>query len=51
MTKTPSFQCRGHGFDPWSGNQDPTGQAVWPKRIEVKADYSKKISFLTEDTI
>ena len=20
MTKTPGFQCRGPGFDPWSGN-------------------------------
>ena len=21
MVKTPSFYCRGRGFDPWSGNQ------------------------------
>ena len=20
VAKTPRFQCRGHGFDPWSGN-------------------------------
>ena len=20
LVKTPSSQCRGHGFDPWSGN-------------------------------
>ena len=20
VVKTPSFQCRGHGFNPWSGN-------------------------------
>ena len=20
----PAFQCKGHGFDPWSGNQDPS---------------------------
>ena len=20
MVKTPSFHCRGHGFDPWSGD-------------------------------
>ena len=20
VVRTPSFHCRGHGFDPWSGN-------------------------------
>ena len=24
VDKTPSSQCRGLGFDPWLGNQDPT---------------------------
>ena len=24
VVRTPSFHCRGHGFDPWSRNQDPT---------------------------
>ena len=24
MAKTPRSQCRGLGFDPWSGNYDPT---------------------------
>ena len=24
MVKTRCFQCRGCGFSPWSGNQDPT---------------------------
>ena len=28
MVKTLCFQCRGHGFDPWLGNLDPTCSAV-----------------------
>ena len=31
VVKTPHFQCKGHRFDPWSGNQDPTCRVVWPK--------------------
>ena len=23
VIKTPCSQCRGHGFDPWSGNYGP----------------------------
>ena len=30
--KTQCFHCKGHGLDPWSGNQDPTCLAVWPER-------------------
>ena len=25
------FHCRGHGFNPWSGNQDPTFSSAWLK--------------------
>ena len=32
VVKTPCFQCRGQGFNPWSGNYDPTYRAVWPKK-------------------
>ena len=28
----PGFHCRGHGFDPWLGNQAPTRHALWPKQ-------------------
>ena len=28
---TPSFQCRGHEFNPWSGNSRATSPAVQPK--------------------
>ena len=29
--ETPSFLCKEHGFQPWSGNQDPTGRAARPR--------------------
>ena len=32
MVKNPCFHCRGHGFDPWSGNWDPACHVVWPKK-------------------
>ena len=28
VVKTPSFHYRGHGFNPWSGNYDPTCHIV-----------------------
>ena len=28
VVKTPHFQCKGHGFDPWSGNYDPMCHAA-----------------------
>lgn len=31
VVKTPPFQCRGYGFDPWLGNKNPTWLEVWPK--------------------
>ena len=30
--KTPHFHCRGHGFDPWLGNWDPTCWRVQPNK-------------------
>ena len=36
MVKTPCFQCRGHGFNPWSGNLGPTGYVVWQKKKKKK---------------
>ena len=32
VVKTPLFQCRGWGSDPWSRSYDPTCCAVQPKR-------------------
>ena len=30
VVKTTCFQCREHGFDPWSGNYDPTCKTALP---------------------
>ena len=35
--KTPCFHCRGHVFNPWSGNEDPI--AVQPKVKKNKANH------------
>ena len=32
VAKTPHFYCRGHGFNPWLGNQDPACHMVWPPK-------------------
>lgn len=36
MFRTKHFQCRGHGFYPWLGNQDATYHAVSPKKKKKK---------------
>ena len=43
MVTTPRCQCRGHGLDPWSGNQDSTCHWVRSKDLEIlKNIYIKK---------
>ena len=37
MVQTPCCQCKGCGFNPWSGNQDLTCCAVWPKNTSEHA--------------
>ena len=32
VVRTPCFHCRGPGFDPWSGNEDPTSCAAGQKK-------------------
>ena len=34
VVKTPCFHCREHGFNPWSGNEDPTCHAAWLKKAK-----------------
>ena len=36
VVKSPVFQCRGCGFNPWSGNSDPTCHVVWIKNKKRK---------------
>ena len=46
MVKGLCFQLRGYGFDPWSGNRDPTCLVVWPpKKIgNLTVNWEKKFS-------
>ena len=37
MAKTSCFWCREHGFDPWSGNQNPTFHVICQKKKKKKA--------------
>ena len=32
LLTTPHFHCRQHGFNSWSGNQDPTCSTEWLKK-------------------
>ena len=36
VDKTPHIHCRGHGFDPWLGNEDPARHTVQSKNKRVK---------------
>ena len=44
VVKTLHFQCRGHRFDPRSGNQDPACHMVQPKPFlnDLKKKKKKK---------
>ena len=53
VIKTLCFHCRGHGFKPWSGNQDPASCPLWPKyiyicRASLMAQMVKKLSAVQE---
>ena len=45
VAKTPSFQYRGCGFDPWLRNQDPTCHVVQSKNKIKKLKRKKKIDY------
>ena len=42
MVKTPCFRCRGHGFNPWSGNKDPACHVARPREKKIYM-YIKKV--------
>ena len=45
VVKTPSFQYRGRGFDPWLRNQDPTCHVVQSKNKIKKLKRKRKIDY------
>ena len=45
MVGTHSLQCRGHEFNPWSGNWDPIGPAAQPKKkVAALGNYWTKLT-------
>ena len=40
--ETLHFNCKGHGFDPWLGNEDPACFIVRPKIIKIIFQKSLK---------
>ena len=47
VVKTPFSQGRGHGFDPQSGNQDPTCCMVQPKKRKKKEQIPVRFFWAT----
>ena len=43
VVKTSSLHCRRHGFDPWSGNKNPTCHKAREKKKERERDMKKKL--------
>ena len=41
VVRTLCIHCRGHGFKPWSGNEDPTCPVLWQKKKKYEV-YSQK---------
>ena len=42
VVRTPRIHSRGHGFDPWSGNKDPTCPVLWPKKKKYEVYGQEK---------
>ena len=43
VVKTPRFQCRGCGFNPWLGNKIPTHHGVRSKKKKKKERQKKHV--------
>ena len=51
MVKTLCFQCRGCGFDPRLGNEDPTCLSAWPKKLIKKVVFALYFSLFMCNSI
>ena len=49
VVKTLCFQCRRHGFDPWSGNKNPAYHVSWLKEKKKEKEKNACIC-VTEST-
>ena len=50
LVKSPRFQCRGYGFDPWLGNEDPTRCMAQPNKLKVKELKTVTKMIMTDPT-
>ena len=41
MVRDLSLTAKGPGFNPWSGNENPTSRAAWPGEKKKKDDSLK----------
>ena len=46
--RTPCCHCRGSGFNPWSGNEDPTSHMAWPKKSRVQKNQGEETAVSLE---
>ena len=46
VASTPS--CRGHGFDPWLGNKDPTCHKAWSKKKKERKERNRGSSVVKQ---
>ena len=44
MVKTPHFQCKGHGFDPWLGKFHMSHSVA--KNLKKKRNYLEEIDMV-----
>ena len=51
MVKIPCFQNKGHGFDPWLGNQDSTCCEAEGKKKKTFSDEEKLREFIGKDSL
>ena len=48
VVKTPSLHCRGHRFDPWSGNKNPTCHKARKKKRERERERERDMKKILE---
>ena len=44
IARTLCFHCRGHGFEPWSGNSDPASHVAKKKKKKRERDLFNTIT-------
>ena len=45
MVRALCYHCQGLGFNPWSGNRDPTSHVAQPKNEKYKQQNTRAVIF------